>query len=196
MCKLLFSSGLLVWRSHFRIGDGSMRFGLVIDVTVTCAEVGSGQKRYKMSNITTHVASHGLRSHCHHVIFQMLKKASFFSPILFVSLLSQVMHSSLAFVIVNILTWHGSRPSPRFWDARVCYVLLSRQVRLDDCHDDATGSQSNHIIIIIIIRRGETSLELKASRKSDIKMFISDPKLNPRRPSPTSFDGIKRSYVE
>ena len=27
-------------------------------------------------------------------------------------------------------------------------------------------------------------------------MFINDPKLNPRLPSPTSFDGIKPSYVE
>ena len=27
-------------------------------------------------------------------------------------------------------------------------------------------------------------------------MFISDPKLNPRLPSPTSFDGVKPSYVE
>ena len=27
-------------------------------------------------------------------------------------------------------------------------------------------------------------------------MFSSDPKLNPRLPSPTSFDGVKPSYVE
>ena len=27
-------------------------------------------------------------------------------------------------------------------------------------------------------------------------MFSSDPKLNPRFPSPTSFDGVKPSYVE
>ena len=27
-------------------------------------------------------------------------------------------------------------------------------------------------------------------------MFTNDPKLNPRLPSPTSFDGVKPSYVE
>ena len=30
----------------------------------------------------------------------------------------------------------------------------------------------------------------------DIKMFSNDPKLNPRLPSPASFDGVKPSYVE
>ena len=33
-------------------------------------------------------------------------------------------------------------------------------------------------------------------KELDIKMFSSDPKLNPRLPSPTSFDGVKPSYVE
>ena len=30
----------------------------------------------------------------------------------------------------------------------------------------------------------------------DIKMFSNDPRLNPRLPSPTTFDGVKPSYVE
>ena len=36
----------------------------------------------------------------------------------------------------------------------------------------------------------------RLQEESDIKMFSSDPKLNPRLPSPTSFDGVKPSYVE
>ena len=36
----------------------------------------------------------------------------------------------------------------------------------------------------------------KLQEEPDIKMFSSDPKLNPRLPSPTSFDGVKPSYVE
>ena len=36
----------------------------------------------------------------------------------------------------------------------------------------------------------------RLQEESDIKMFSSDPKLNPRLPSPTTFDGVKPSYVE
>ena len=36
----------------------------------------------------------------------------------------------------------------------------------------------------------------RLQEESDIKMFSSDPRLNPRLPSPTSFDGVKPSYVE
>ena len=36
----------------------------------------------------------------------------------------------------------------------------------------------------------------KLQEESDIKMFTNDPKLNPRLPSPTSFDGVKPSHVE
>ena len=36
----------------------------------------------------------------------------------------------------------------------------------------------------------------RLQEESDLKMFSNDPKLNPRLPSPTSFDGVKPSYVE
>ena len=74
----------------------------------------------------------------------------------------------------------------------ICYVLLSRQSGLDDCHDDATINQSDHIIF----RRRETSLEFKLREKSDVKMSTNDPKLDARLRSQTSFEGVKLSYVE
>ena len=48
----------------------------------------------------------------------------------------------------------------------------------------------------LIIRKRKKSLELKFQEESDIKMFTNDPKFNRRLPSPTSFDGVKPSYVE
>ena len=42
----------------------------------------------------------------------------------------------------------------------------------------------------------EDQWKSRLQEESDIKMFSNDPKLNPRLPSPTSFDGVKPSYVE
>ena len=42
----------------------------------------------------------------------------------------------------------------------------------------------------------EERWKIKLQKEPDVKMFSNDPKLNPRLPSPTSFDGVKPSYVE
>ena len=62
----------------------------------------------------------------------------------------------------------------------------------DDSNDDATD-KSNHIIIRKKERNHGSS---RFQEETDIKMFSNDPKLNPRLPSPTSFDGVRPSHVE
>ena len=61
-------------------------------------------------------------------------------------------------------------------------------------HDDSTTRPTNQITS----SSGEEDRRWSSRLQDepDIKMFSSDPKLNPRLPSPTTFDGVKPSYVE
>ena len=46
------------------------------------------------------------------------------------------------------------------------------------------------------VEREKPHWNSKLQEEWDIKMFTNNPKLNPKLPSPTSFDGVKPSYVE
>ena len=39
-------------------------------------------------------------------------------------------------------------------------------------------------------------MEFSSQRRADVNMFAHDPRLNPKVPQPTSFDGIKPSFLE
>ena len=63
-------------------------------------------------------------------------------------------------------------------------------------HDDSTTTRPTNQITSSSGEKEKDQWKSRLQGESDIKMFSSDPKLNPRLPSPTSFDGVKPSYVE
>ena len=63
-------------------------------------------------------------------------------------------------------------------------------------HDDSTTTRPTNQITSSSGEKEEDQWKSRLQEESDIKMFSSDPKLNPRLPSPTSFVGVKPSYVE
>ena len=83
----------------------------------------------------------------------------------------------------------------RAWLIR--YILLSHPISLNDSADDTTDGQSHHITSSSS-SPGEERYHWSSNlqEESDIKMFTNDPKLNPRFPSPLSFDGFKPSCIE
>ena len=85
-----------------------------------------------------------------------------------------------------------AEPGLGFRDARICYVLLSRQVS----HDAVTTTQPTVNRITSSSEEERPHWSSKFQEKSDINIFTNDPKLLARLPSPTSFDGVKLSYVE
>ena len=88
--------------------------------------------------------------------------------------------------------WPDSRGSPV---PRQLYLLCSS---VPFCQVTTTSTTTQPTVNHIISSSGEERphWSSKLREKSDIKMFTNDPKLNPRLPSPTSFDGVKPSYVE
>ena len=63
-------------------------------------------------------------------------------------------------------------------------------------HDDSTMTRPTNQITSSSGEKERSHWNSKLQEQTDIKMFVNDPKLNPRPPSPTSFDGVKPSYVE
>ena len=63
-------------------------------------------------------------------------------------------------------------------------------------HDDSTTTRPTNQITSSSGEEERDHWKSRLQEESDIKMFSSDPKFNPRLPSPTSFDGVKPSYVE
>ena len=64
-------------------------------------------------------------------------------------------------------------------------------------HDDSTTTRlTSNQITSSSGEKERSHWSSKLQEEPDIKMFLNDLKLNPRLPSPTSFDGIKPSYVD
>ena len=63
-------------------------------------------------------------------------------------------------------------------------------------HDDSSTTRPTNQITSSSGEKEKNLWISKIQEEPDIKMFSNDPKLNPRLPSPTSFDGVKPSYVE
>ena len=78
-------------------------------------------------------------------------------------------------------------------DSGQCSFATSCPVQ--SSHDDSTTTRPTNQITSSSGEK-ENSLWTKIQEEPDINVFSNDPKFNPRLPSPTSFDGVKLSYIE
>ena len=100
-------------------------------------------------------------------------------------------NSSPVIVIVkSTLCFDIAAEQSTFWDLFICYVLWF----VLSSHDD--DRPTTRPIASSSGEEGENPHWCsKLHEESDIKMFISESKPNPRLPSPTSFDGVKCRVV-
>ena len=74
--------------------------------------------------------------------------------------------------------------------------LLRPSCPVQPSHDDSTMTRLTSQITSSSREKERGHWSSKLQEETDIKTFLNDPKLNPRLSSPTSFDGVKPSYVE
>ena len=152
-------------------------------------------KRLSGSGLTalTQYSDHHLPS-LHHLSKFDSRHCLILPVLISLSSLDLCFHSSPVIVIVKAILIFDTvaEQSP---DSGPDSFATSLFCPVQSSHDDSTTTRPNHITS----SSGEeerSHWSSKLQKESDIKMFSSDPKLNPRLPSPTTFDGVKPSYVE
>ena len=157
------------------------------------ASCGSSQKVFSVRGPCTHSELRSL-SHWHHIISKNSISGTIWFCLSSFHSLSGISGSPLLslsssrFTSIFDMVAEQADSGPGSF-ATSCPVLSS--------HDDSTTTQPTNQITSS--SSGEKERSYWSSRlheEPDIKMFSNDPKLNPRLPSPTSFDGVKPSYVE